>query len=164
MLIDFINFIYGGEFPAILFIFSCFYLTYLITSLHKSKKIYAGINFALPLTLIFWLAINLLPLPPIANQNIKDMLKKQATLGVGSNSLVNFIILGCENNSGYLRGYDYNKILYSYKKDFISHAEGTETFKLKPNLNFNIDNNLHICDYVDRFNYFKFKEIYSNID
>lgn len=114
-----------------LLIFSIFYFSWYVLFRPKSKSIYSGITLFFHFQCYFGL-IKCSPYPPTVQQNLKDMLKNQASLGVGSNGLVNTVILGCNKNEGFLRGYDYSKALDSYKKDIINHTEGTEVFKLEP--------------------------------
>ncbi len=154
-----IDFIYEESFLAILLIFSIFYFSWYVLFRPKSKSIYSGINFAFPFSMLFWIGLNVAPIPPTVQQNLKDMLKNQASLGVGSNGLVNTVILGCNKNEGFLRGYDYSKALDSYKKDIINHTEGTEVFKLEPLPKIDINETKPICSYIENFNKLKFEKI-----
>ncbi|MFL1616187.1 hypothetical protein GHT89_16445 [Acinetobacter baumannii] len=118
-------------------------------------------SLAMALTLMSWLALNAAPIPPAAQENLKDMLVLQAKYGVGSNGLVNRIIMPCQEK-GYVRGHDYNWALDSYQRDIQGHLDKTEVFKVTPTANLGIDKNLEICEFISKFNEIKFKELIKN--
>lgn len=161
MLIAILDFLYLGSLFSIVCIFLSMYLLgFALFSLLK-KPTNNAFAFAIPMTLISWLALNAAPIPPVAQENLKKMLIQQAKYGIGSNALVNNIIMPCRDN-GYLRGHDYNWALDAYQRDIQGHVDKTEVFKVSPKPNLNIDKNLKLCEFAYKFNEIKFNEVRKN--
>ncbi|RCT89708.1 hypothetical protein DVA68_15815 [Acinetobacter baumannii] len=161
-MIAFFNFLYSGSFFSIVCIFLFMYVLGLALFTHFKKPARSNaFSLAIPLTFMSWLALNAAPIPPAAQENLKDMLIQQAKFGVGSNALVNTIIMPCQDQ-GYVRGHDYNWALNAYQRDIQGHVDKTEVFKVTPKTNLDIDKKLEICEFISKFNEIKFKELIKN--
>ena len=98
MLIAILDFLYLGSFFSIVCIFLSMYLLGFALFTLLKKPTNNAFAFAIPMTLISWLALNAAPIPPVAQENLKMMLIQQAKYGIGSNALVNNIIMPCRDH------------------------------------------------------------------
>lgn len=165
-MIEFLNFIYEGSFFSILvlylfmYVLGAFILIILRVPFGSARR--SAFSLAMLLTLVSYLTINTAPIPPILQENMKNLLIQQAKEGVGSNAFLNAIIFPCaDQKSGFVRGYNYGNALESYRRDQKNHLDQTEVFKVIPNDRLNIDKNLNLCDFAVFFNQQKFNELES---
>jgi len=156
----FLDFLYQGNFLSILLLYSLVYLVVATILLFRKKPTNSALSISIALTLPAYLFLNMAPIPNVLNNHLKELLIQQAHYGVGSNGLVNSILLPCSlDDRGYLRGQDYQNALMSIKTDMKDHLDKTEVFRISPVEKVNIDKSLNICEFVSQFNELKAKEI-----
>ncbi|EPL3718906.1 hypothetical protein NXT48_003884, partial [Acinetobacter baumannii] len=149
-MINLLELLYLGDFYSLVFIFFLMLMlaSLIFFALKKRPIFYNSFSLSFFLTLIAWLSINAAPLPFALQENIKTLLIQQAKAGVGSNGLVNRILVPCMYpNKGYIRGFDYHYALDSYKTDMQKHLDKTEAFKVQPKSVLNIDTSLELCKF-----------------
>lgn len=156
----FLDLLYQGNFLSILLLYSLIYLLVGTILLFRKRPINSALSISIALTLPAYLFLNMAPIPNVLNNHLKELLIQQAHYGVGSNGLVNSILLPCSlDDRGYLRGTDYQNALMSIQTDMKDHLDQTEVFKISPIEKVNINGSLNICEFVNQFNELKAKEI-----
>lgn len=132
----------------------CIVATILILSKKSYKK-----SFSISIILTFFAYISILvgPLPSPLEIKLKKALNQQVIYGVGSNGLVNTILLPCEED-GYMRGVYYRKAIYWEKKDMDNHLNKKNIFKLTPKKeSFNLKD-FSLCEFANVVNDLRIEE------
>lgn len=145
-----IGWLYMGDFFSLLAFFLITYFILVLFLLIIKKPTKNSYILAIPLSFILYISTLAAPIPNSLEEDLKEQLSQLKENNVKSNGMLNTVLMGCDNNKGYLRGNDYRNAVEWYGKDMDIHLKENNIFTVYPKKSFKDD--IDICDFIINYN------------